>query len=144
WTRNFRNGAAAEVLHDGKKTAMRGELIEDPAVFAELAHDAAGAYGVKRAQRMMGMGFRDQRIPTLDEFKETAEREHLVAVKLTPTPQAQCPKPTCSVDRWNPAAPIRSPASTATAAARPGSLTSGCTPSAPSSPPSSSSISVQL
>lgn len=87
WTRNFRNGAAAEVLHDGKKTAMRGELIEDPAVFAELAHRAAEAeaYGVKRAQRMMGLGFRDQRIPTLDEFKEAAEREHLVAVKLTRT-----------------------------------------------------------
>jgi len=85
WTRNFRNGAAAEVLHDGKKTAMRGELIEDPAVFAELAHRAAEAYGVTRAQRMMGLGFRDQRIPTLDEFKEAAEREHLVAVKLTRT-----------------------------------------------------------
>ena len=64
---------------------MRGELIEDPAVFAELAHRAAEAYGVKRAQRMMGLGFRDQRIPTLDEFKEAAEREHLVAVKLTRT-----------------------------------------------------------
>jgi hypothetical protein len=84
WTRNFRDGAAAEVFHDGKKTAMRGELIEDPAVFAELAHRAAEAYGVKRAQRMMGLGFRDQRIPTFDEFKEAAEREHLVAVELTP------------------------------------------------------------
>ena len=85
WTRNFRNGATAEVLHDGKKTAMRGELIEDPAVFAGLAHRAAETYGVKQAQRMMGLGFREQRIPTFDEFKEAAEREHLVAVKLTPT-----------------------------------------------------------
>jgi hypothetical protein len=85
WTRNFRNGAAAEVLYDGKRTAMRGELIDDSAVFAELAHRAAEAYGAKRAQRMMGLGFRDQRIPTFDEFKEAAEREHLVAVKLTPT-----------------------------------------------------------
>src|SRR3954467_2509413 len=31
WTRNFRGGADTEVLHDGKKTSMRGELIEDAA-----------------------------------------------------------------------------------------------------------------
>ncbi len=85
WTRNFRNGAAAEVLLDGKTTAMRGEVIDDPAVVAELAHRVAETYGVKRAQRMMGLKFREQRIPTVDEFKEAAEREHLVAVKLAPT-----------------------------------------------------------
>jgi hypothetical protein len=33
---------------------------------------------------MMGIGFRDDRIPTVDEFKEAAAREHFVAVKLTP------------------------------------------------------------
>ena len=33
---------------------------------------------------MMGLGFRDNRVPTVEEFKEAAEREHLVAVKLTP------------------------------------------------------------
>jgi hypothetical protein len=85
WTKNFRNGAAAEVLHDGKTTAMHGELVEDPAVVAELSHRLAESYGVKPAQRLMGLGFRDQRIPTVEEFKEAAEREHLVAVKLTAT-----------------------------------------------------------
>jgi hypothetical protein len=85
WTRNFRNGAAAEVVHDGKTVTMRGELIDDPAVFADLAHRAAESYGYKRAQRFMGLGFRDPRVPTVEEFKEAAEREHLVAVKLTPT-----------------------------------------------------------
>jgi hypothetical protein len=84
WTRNFRGGADAEVLYDGKKTAMRGETIEDPAVVAELQHRVAESYGVKRAQRMMGLGFRDPRIPTVDEFKEACERENIVAVKLTP------------------------------------------------------------
>ena len=64
---------------------MRGELITDPAVFAELAHRCAESYGVKRAQRMMGLGFRDQRIPTLEEFREAAQRDHMAAVKLTPT-----------------------------------------------------------
>jgi hypothetical protein len=84
WTRNFRGGADAEVLYDGKKTAMRGETIEDPAVVAELQRRVAESYGVKRAQRMMGLGFRDPRIPTVDEFKEACERENIVAVKLTP------------------------------------------------------------
>ena len=84
WTKNFRNGANAEVLHDGKTTAMHGDLIDDPAIVAELSHRVAERYGVKQAQRMMGLGFRDDRIPTVEEFKEAAEREHLVAVKLTP------------------------------------------------------------
>ncbi|MDT5283095.1 MAG: hypothetical protein QOJ20_4290 [Mycobacterium sp.] len=84
WTRNFRGGAAAEILHEGKTTKMRGELIEDPAAVADLSHRCAESYGVKKAQRMMGLAFRDQRIPTVEEFKEAAERERIVAVRLTP------------------------------------------------------------
>ncbi|MBW8711386.1 MAG: hypothetical protein JF631_10140, partial [Mycobacterium sp.] len=38
WKNNFRDGADAEVLHDGKRTPMRGELITDPAVVANLSH----------------------------------------------------------------------------------------------------------
>ena len=37
WKHNFRDGAAAEVLLGGKTTRMRGELIEDRAVVAELS-----------------------------------------------------------------------------------------------------------
>ena len=84
WTRNFRGGADAEVLHDGKKTSMHGELIEDAAVVAELQHQVAESYGVKRAQRLMGLSFREPRIPTVDEFKEACERERIAAIKLTP------------------------------------------------------------
>jgi hypothetical protein len=84
WTKNFRGGRAAEVLHNGETTKMNGELIEDPAAFADLAHRCAESYGVKQAQRMMGLAFRDQRIPTVEEFKEAAQRERLVAVRLTP------------------------------------------------------------
>jgi hypothetical protein len=85
WKNNFRDGADAEVLLDGKKTPMRGELITDPAVVADLCHRWAQSYGVKRAQRMMGLSFRDQRIPTVDEFTEAAQREKMAAVELTPT-----------------------------------------------------------
>jgi hypothetical protein len=84
WTANFRDGAAAEVLHDGKTTAMRGELIRDPATVAGISHRAAESYGPARAQRMMGLKFRDNRIPTLEEFIEAAQREGMRAVKFTP------------------------------------------------------------
>ena len=34
---------------------------------------------------MMGLGFRDDRVPTLEEFSEAAQRDHMAAVKLSPT-----------------------------------------------------------
>jgi hypothetical protein len=84
WKQNFRGGAAAQVVHDGKTTAMRGELITDRAVVSDLFVRCAQSYGVKRAQRMIGLKFREQRIPTLEEFAEAVDRLHLAAVKLTP------------------------------------------------------------
>jgi hypothetical protein len=84
WKQNFRNGAPAEVVYDGKTTAMRGELIRDRAVVSDLFHRCAESYGVQRAQRMMGLKFREQRIPTLGEFEEAVDRLHLAAVRLTP------------------------------------------------------------
>ena len=84
WTANFRDGANADVLWNGRTTTMRGELIRDPAVVAGLAHRAAESYGAKKAQRMMGLKFRDNRVPTLEEFTETAQREGMRAVKFTP------------------------------------------------------------
>jgi len=83
WKNNFRDGATAEVLHNGKTSTMRGELITDPNVVAELSERCATSYGVKKAQTMMGLKFRDNRIPTVEEFKEAAEREHMVAVRFT-------------------------------------------------------------
>lgn len=83
WKHNFRDGATAEVLHDGTTTTMRGELIQDPAIVAGLAHRAAASYGAKRAQRLMGMKFQDQRVPTLEEFTEAVRRDHIAAVRLT-------------------------------------------------------------
>jgi hypothetical protein len=84
WKQNFRDGAPAKVVHDGKTTTMRGELIRDRAVVSDLYHRCAESYGVQRAQRMMGLKFRDQRIPTPEEFAEAVDRLHLGAVRLTP------------------------------------------------------------
>jgi hypothetical protein len=83
WKQNFRGGAAAQVVYDGKTTGMRGELIRDRAVVSDLFLRCAQSYGVKRAQRMMGLKFREQRIPTLEEFAEAVDRMHLGAVRLT-------------------------------------------------------------
>ncbi|MDT5191512.1 MAG: hypothetical protein QOI28_3763 [Mycobacterium sp.] len=83
WRLNFRGGATAEVVHAGKTTAMRGELIEDVPVVADLTRRLAESYGVKGAQRVMGLKFRDPRIPTLEEFTEAVDANHLTAIRLT-------------------------------------------------------------
>lgn len=82
WKNNFRDGATADVLVDGRMTTMRGELITDPGAVADLSHRCAQAYGAKRAQTMMGLKFRDNRIPTAEEFVELVRRERYVAVRF--------------------------------------------------------------
>jgi hypothetical protein len=84
WKRNFRSGATAEVLLGGKTTTMRGELIEDRSVVADLYRRCTESYGVKRAQQLMGLKFRDKRIPTLEEFTEAVEENGLAAIRFTP------------------------------------------------------------
>ena len=84
WKQNFRGGAAAEVVYDGKTTAMRGELIRDRAIVSDLYLRSVQSYGIQRAQRMIGLKFRDPRIPTLDEFAEAVDRLHLAAIRLIP------------------------------------------------------------
>jgi hypothetical protein len=82
WKFNFRDGASADVLHRGKTTTMRGELIQDRAVVSDVCRRCAESYGVKRAQRMMGLKFRDERIPTVEEFAEAVDRDHIAAIRF--------------------------------------------------------------
>ncbi len=84
WKVNFRGGRDAEVLVDGTTTAMRGELIEERAAVAELCLRCASAYGPKRAQRMMGLTFRDGQIPTLADFSDAVGEYGLAAIRFTP------------------------------------------------------------
>ena len=83
WQQNFRGGGPAQVVHGGKTSTMHGELIRDHAAVCDLYLRCTQSYGVKRAQRMMGMKFREQRIPTLEEFGEAVDRLHLAAIKFT-------------------------------------------------------------
>jgi hypothetical protein len=85
WKANFRDGAPAQVLHDGKTTAMTGELITNTAHVAGLYARCVEFYGVKRAERVMGVGFRDHQLPTHDQFAEAVEELGLRAIRFTPT-----------------------------------------------------------
>ncbi len=84
WKQNFRGGAPAQVVYEGKTSAMQGELIRDRPVVSDLYLRCTQAYGAKRAQRMIGLKFREQRVPTLEEFAEAVDRMHLAAIKFTP------------------------------------------------------------
>lgn len=85
WKYNFRGGANAEVLHNGKSMIMRGELIDDRAVAADLYRRAAESYSVRRAQFTLGLKFRERRIPTVEEFADAVDHLGLAAIRLTPT-----------------------------------------------------------
>ena len=82
WKNNFAGGAPAEVLHDGKEVTMRGELIKDPAVVADLYHRCALSYGASGAQRMMGLKFNVPGIPTLEQFRAAVDQNRLVAIRF--------------------------------------------------------------
>lgn len=84
WTVNFRGGAPAQVVHDGRTTTLRGELIKDGAAVAELFHRCATSYGPRKAQRSMGLKFRDSRMPTLEELRQAVDANGLVAIRFTP------------------------------------------------------------
>ena len=88
WKHNFRGGAPAQVLHAGKTTIIRGELIKDPAIVADLYRRALESYGAAFPQRTMGLKFRDRQIPALEDFAEAVGRLKLAAIRLTPAPEA--------------------------------------------------------
>jgi hypothetical protein len=84
WKWNFRGGAPAQVFHDGKTTTMRGELVEDPVVIADLYRRCAQSSPGKDPQRTMGLKFRDGQIPSVETFAEAVDRLNLAAIRLTP------------------------------------------------------------
>ncbi|OBK73703.1 hypothetical protein [Mycobacterium sp. 1164985.4] len=84
WKNNFRDGATADVVLDGRTTKMRGELLTDTALVAELSHRFAKAWGPKRAPAMMGLKFRDGGIPSVEDFADVVRRERMAAVRFTP------------------------------------------------------------
>ena len=84
WKYNFRDGADARVSHGGRTTTMHGVLITEQAAVADLVQRLASGYGAKKAQRMMGMAFADDRLPTPAEWLDAVDRLRISAIKLTP------------------------------------------------------------
>ncbi|MCV7402194.1 hypothetical protein H7K24_18825 [Mycobacterium fragae] len=84
WKHNFRDGATAQVMHNGKTATMRGELVADRALVADIYSRCAESYGAKQAQRMMGLKFADQQVPSRDQFAQAVDQLHLAAVRFTP------------------------------------------------------------
>lgn len=84
WKYNFRDGADAQVYHLGKKTAMHGRLITEPDSVVDIVQRLSQSYGLKKAQRTMGMKFRDDRVPTVAEWEEAVPRLKIAAIELTP------------------------------------------------------------
>ncbi len=84
WKYNFRDGAPADVYFRGKKTAMRGHLVTDRSTVADITHRLAQSYGARRAQRMMGMKFRNQQVPTVADWEQAVDRLGIATIRLTP------------------------------------------------------------
>lgn len=82
WKYNFRDGADAQVSHRGKTRTLRGELITDRTTVAGITERLATAYGAKKAQRLMGMTFRDDRLPTIAEWEDAVGRLKIAAIRL--------------------------------------------------------------
>lgn len=83
WKYNFRDGADAQVSHRGTTRTMRGELNIDRAAVAAICERVATSYGAKKAQRQMGMTFRDDRLPSIAEWEDAVERLKIATIKLT-------------------------------------------------------------
>ena len=83
WKYNFRDGANAKILHDGKTSTRNGQLIQDRGTVAGLYSRLAESYGVKRAERSFGLKFPEQRVPTRDEFGQAVDQLHLAAIRFT-------------------------------------------------------------
>lgn len=84
WKYNFRDGADAEVYHLGKRAAMHGQLITDAPAVVDVVNRLALGYGAKRAQRTMGMKFRDNVVPSVADWEDAVPRLKIAVIKLTP------------------------------------------------------------
>lgn len=84
WKYNFRDGADAEVYHLGKKSAKHGVLITEQPTVVDIVNRLAIGYGSKRAQRSMGMKFRDDQVPTVADWEDAVARLKIAAIKLSP------------------------------------------------------------
>ena len=83
WTVNFRGGGPADILYDGKTKPDR-RAHRGPRGGGRIVPPLRDGVRVSRAQRMMGVKFRDPRVPTLEEFRAAVVENNFVAIRFTP------------------------------------------------------------
>lgn len=81
WRLNFRGGAPAEVMIEGKRRRGRGELIEDSEEVTRVHQLLLGRVGLKNARRL-GLTVNVNRRPTDDELKATLAGRGVVRIEL--------------------------------------------------------------
>lgn len=82
WRVNLRGRPEVEVTLRGSRRAASAELIEDPAVVAEVYARIIQDVGHRKAARRMGIRVNVDRAPTLTELTEAARRDGLALVYL--------------------------------------------------------------
>ncbi len=83
WRNNFRGVADVEITLDGHVIRMRGQLLDDVATVALLYARAIDHFGLKRAQRILGLKIYAPGTPGTGALSEAARRSRLSAIWLT-------------------------------------------------------------
>jgi hypothetical protein len=83
WRLNLRGGADIDVTHDGRREAMRAELVEDPASVAAVFDDQLRELGWRKASRL-GLKVHVDRAPTRAELQESLANAHVSIAMLAP------------------------------------------------------------
>ena len=88
WAVNSR-GAPTQVVHNGRTTTMRGDLVGGRREVAELFHRCAVGYGLGAA--VDGSEVPRSRVPTLEEFRQAVDENGFVAIRLATQPTPHSP-----------------------------------------------------
>ena len=82
WRHNFSGGRDIEMTRRGRRRAARATLVDDPAIVAQVYDDLFSQFGVKAAQRRLGIRVNVDRNPTREELEEAVRRCGLSLVRL--------------------------------------------------------------
>lgn len=82
WRHNFRSGHEADIVLEGQRRHVHGELMEDPEEVARIYGRIIDDVGYERAGRELGIRINVDRPPTHQELVDCVERSGLSVVWL--------------------------------------------------------------
>jgi len=80
WKANLRGGADVELMHHGRRSPMRAELIEEPHQVARLYSALLRRIVLSKAKLAIGLEVIGDRIPTDEEIEEAVGGRRAVVV----------------------------------------------------------------